>query len=992
MRYLLFAFILALMSSSLAHAQFYTTGDDPGSLKWYRLYTRNYSIIYPEGLDSLARVYGENLEKYRIAVSRTAGYAPGELTSGRTPVILHAYNAQSNGVVVWAPKRMELFTTPNAFSPEPVPWEKNLAIHESRHLAQMQQGMSHVFKPFNWIFGQMWTGAVAGLFPSKWMLEGDAVVAETALTESGRGRTADLLNWYMIACDTGDRRKSKQWKYGSYRYFTPDEYSLGYLFISGVRYLYDCPDYTAQYLHYAARRPYNIFFEDTVTRKVSGKNIRKTFDDVMDFYAGIWAEDMKKRAPFMDSGPAVKDKTRRYTEYEGSVASPEGIYTLRSGMDRSRSLMLYDSSGHGKKVSAFAASTSKLAYSDSTGRLYWSETVPSARWEHKTDSRIRYYDTRTGKKKSITGNGKYFNPSVSDSLGLVAAIEYPTDGGSRIAVMDFEGGMVFAADAPDSLQIVESVWAGDSLFISGISEKGAGLYFTVPGRKDMGWARLLGPEPVKITGLRNVSGNIAFTSDRTGVNEMYIFDPHTGKLTQATSTRYGADDFQFSHDGRTLYYSAFTPDGAILSRTDSDSLVFKEADFKEKYRYIVADRLSEQEKALSEAHGEEARTCKTDMAEPERYRKFPHLFNIHSWAPVYFNYDNIKNLSYDHYYDMVSLGATAVMQNNLGTLTADFGYSAHTDPYDRSFWRHSGHAKFTYTGLYPVIEASIDINDRAARNYFVSMDMIDLYSYRLSVRSLASDIPSVHGRIATYIPFNFSSGGWYRGVIPQIVWNASNDMYMGKLNQSITASVRAYTVLGSGVSEIYPDWGIGVEGGIAGYIGQSRYFAPVAYGYAYGYLPGFFTTHGFRITATGQWQTSSESLFSASAVNMLPRGLGSNSLLASYISTFRSGYKFTAEYAMPLYLGDFNVTSAFYVKRAIVTPHFDFTVYPGGNLFSAGISAAVEFGCFFWIGTPIRLGITYSYNGGGSFRLLNESGIRAGRHYIGPVFSISLPQ
>ena len=36
-------------------AQFYVTGDNPGRLKWNTIDTDNFSIIYPQGSDSLAR-------------------------------------------------------------------------------------------------------------------------------------------------------------------------------------------------------------------------------------------------------------------------------------------------------------------------------------------------------------------------------------------------------------------------------------------------------------------------------------------------------------------------------------------------------------------------------------------------------------------------------------------------------------------------------------------------------------------------------------------------------------------------------------------------------------------------------------------------------------------------------------------------------------------------------------------------------------------------
>ena len=134
-----------LILPQLASAQFYVTGDDPGKARWYSIETDNFKIIYPENTDSLARVYAEKLEKYRIPVSRTAGY----LFSGyKMPVVMHAYNA-ANGSVAWAPKRMDLFTIPSAYNPEPMPWSTMLSVHESRHVAQMQFGMTDNLKPGN---------------------------------------------------------------------------------------------------------------------------------------------------------------------------------------------------------------------------------------------------------------------------------------------------------------------------------------------------------------------------------------------------------------------------------------------------------------------------------------------------------------------------------------------------------------------------------------------------------------------------------------------------------------------------------------------------------------------------------------------------------------------------------------------------------------------------------------------------------------------------
>mgnify|MGYP006974625375 CR=1 FL=1 len=57
-------FLIFLLVPATANAQFYVTGDDPGKLKWNYIDTDSYRVIYPQGADSLAKVYGRKLEKY----------------------------------------------------------------------------------------------------------------------------------------------------------------------------------------------------------------------------------------------------------------------------------------------------------------------------------------------------------------------------------------------------------------------------------------------------------------------------------------------------------------------------------------------------------------------------------------------------------------------------------------------------------------------------------------------------------------------------------------------------------------------------------------------------------------------------------------------------------------------------------------------------------------------------------------------------------------
>ena len=117
-----------------AAAQIFTQGSDPGNLRWWRIDTPNYRIIYPEGTDSLARIYAMDLERLREATGRSIGMVPGESRwKKRTPVILHTHSDFSNGSMFCAPYRMDLFTRPDPYGGDPTPWELSLTAHEPRH-------------------------------------------------------------------------------------------------------------------------------------------------------------------------------------------------------------------------------------------------------------------------------------------------------------------------------------------------------------------------------------------------------------------------------------------------------------------------------------------------------------------------------------------------------------------------------------------------------------------------------------------------------------------------------------------------------------------------------------------------------------------------------------------------------------------------------------------------------------------------------------------
>ena len=1001
----------ALLTGPVASAQFFQAGTDPFA-RWSEMGTEHYRIVYPEGMDSLARAYILDLEKWQPVVGRSARMAPGSLHWGRLPVVLHPWNPYSNGSVAWAPKQMNLYTHAEPYGSIPQAWMTQLTTHESRHVVQMQLVYRRPFNWLNYAVGEMWAGAVSALYTTPTFLEGDAVVAETGLTASGRGRDADFLNYYHVAFDNGDWRDWYKWVYGSFKKAGPDYYTVGYMTIAGMRYFYDRPAFTADYFDYVTRHPLSQPALERYVKKISGKSFRKTYQGIMEGFHDIWTEEADARGPFMDMERVTREHAFATDYWNGSWIDGS-YYALKRGKDLAERLVRIDTDGTEHDLGVFSTHTSSL--SPGEHRLYWSETLPGKRWTLDGESIIRYRDAK-GKTHDLTKKGRLYNPQPGP--GGLACVEYPVKGGSNIVFVDESDGRILRRiPAPEGIQLTDPAWVDGTVYCLGMDDRGYGIW-----RLDgADWTCVLEPTVQKMENLEGEDHVLDFVSDRGGVKELYRYDPATGKAWQLTNSRYGGTDF-FWH-GDSLWFNSMTPEGTAIFKAKAPEPV--EVDIRKVHTYRVAEKLSEQERflqsiSLDETAGEVA------VSEPKRYRKALHLMKFHSWAPVYFNYDAVESMSMDLSYDTASPGLIGLFQNDLGTAWGTVGYSAHPDMDKPSEWRHSGHVQFTYTGLYPVIEAGFHLYDKGIGQYQFQRRR---YSDRVGYAVVRDDVtgPYWSGSVKAYIPFRYNKGGIVQGWVPQVSWSISNNAFdNGTVNlamsenfvgegvvasllditpgdnllmQTFRASVRGYRMLPTAESQVYPRWGFGAETGASFRPGLTKIYSPVWYGYLYGYLPGFTSTQGLRLSATAQYQLPTGAPFGENSVTILPRGFTS-AAARTVARNSDAQVRLTADYAIPIYVGDISWFSPVaYIRNFLLIPHADLTGFPVSrndriilhSLVSAGADFTVELGNLAWVPYPFSIGVSASWLGGSYFKSLSDKDTDDHKpYYVGLLFSVDL--
>ncbi len=985
---------LALLTFS-ASAQFYTNGDDPASLRWFSVETPYYKIIYPQGADSLARVYGTLLEQFRVPMGTTIGMTPGDAPKGKMPVVLHTHHVYPNGSVSWAPRRMDLYTLPEAYGSDPYPWEVQLAAHEPRHQAQMQIAYKGGLKVGSWLIGE-------GFAPLAWMMfldgpfgEGDAVAAETGLS-TGRTRTADFLNYFRVAYDQGDWRTWNRWRYGSFKYVAPDYYKIGYMTIAGARVFGKNPMAVKELMDHSAKAPWDW--------SPYNFHATKDFRKYADAFNAVWQEEDRARAPFMEQ-ERLSPKEDFPVDYSTPIDLNGDIYLLREGFTKNVELVRYKD-GSFEKVCRHSSHTSGLYPDGERHRIYWTETIGDARWALSGKSIVRYYDAVSGKVIDLTTEGRLYNPYPSDDGNTLLVQECPHNGGSSVLVISADDGSVLRRiPAPSGVQITETVYMGERIFSIGVEAGGYSLFEITPSGS---WNKVWGPLVSKIVNLDGwEDGHLEFVADLTGVNEFYRYYPSTGELLQVTSFRYGATDFCETDD--YLYHVSQDLDGMAFKRTPRAAYANRPASLVA-HKYMVEDALTAQEEALG---SKVDFTKPVSISEPKRYSKILNPLRFHTWAPLFINFDSLMGDTFDFTYDNISLGATAFFQNTLGTLSGAIGIGVHPDEDKEEGWRGAFHGSLKYSGQYPVIEATLDVGDRLNRQYKLG-EYNGLTSTTAQTSGSPAGSPLVLASVTASVPLTFNKGGLLKGFVPRVRYSVSNNMFLtsplmfkspqgvfdgisshyvfsgfgdggtNTIMQSIGASARGYVMLPSTHSRVYPRLGIGAEIGAQSRLGLESVFAPNLYGYVYGYLPGLYQTHGLKLTALYQQQLRTpDTVFGEMSANVLPRGFDS-SVGAKVAMDNPWQMKLSADYALPFTIGgDLSLMPALYIRNFVVTPNADFTLLPKGNLWSVGADLTAELG-FIVIALDASLGVTFSYNGGSWY---GQSG-QKDPFFVGPVFSM----
>lgn len=872
------------------NGQYYIQGQEPSWVKWRQQKGDFGKIIYPQGNDSLANQFLRHLEASLEVVPTSLNHTPK-----RFPVVFHPNSILSNGFVSWAPKRMEVVATPS-LDADPEPWLNTLALHETRHIVQIDKLGNGFFKPAYFIFGQQGVGAAAALVPM-WFLEGDAVYTETALSQGGRGRQASFYQHYRthLLHNNGSRYSYDKWLMGSYKDHIPNHYQLGFQMVGYANHRYGSAIWSNA-LEYVYKRPYTLFpFYFSLKRDI-GLSRKELFQEAMTYNDSLWRNTKPLVENEVHNLLSEKHLKGRYVEYKYPyIANDSTLFALRVTLSRTPALVKIDiKTGKEKVLHRPGYIIDRVSYSPDA--IYWSQYRGHSRWEYLNYSEVWKYNLSTGLPEQITRRTRYFNPIPINGNDL-AVVENTPAGQNFITILSQKGEVLEKLIVPSTLELKEII-AGfdDEIFARCSSPKGTVIlrYPNFQSSPDT----ILGPVFKDISNLAYLDGHILFTATNSYIEEAFSVDPKTGLVTAAFSSTYGLTNLSVSTNGKVVaseYFERGMRPVVLGSNINNEKQI--ELSAINNALFAPKDQ-SLQDRPFSPA---------TPM-EPSRYSKVKNLFHFHSWAPLYYNPLEATSGNMIDVYP----GITLISQNLTSTLVSSFGYS-----YGET---HGVHANAEWLGWYPKFSVGFDVGNEFGK----------IYGGPLAENpNAAQDRPEVNFNSRVRLPYRLSSGYIFSEVnlglryqyTNSLTWNYRKEVYIDGLS-NIEPYISFYALTRMAYQDLRPRLGAyfyvgetsspGIGGNLLGKSLLANYGI---------YLPGFLTNHSVHFS--GQMENQSLGLYFRSSRVTIPRGFREYYLFDYLGSVYDQTLTANAEYAFPIIYPDLPIGPVVYLKRIFANAFSD---------------------------------------------------------------------
>jgi hypothetical protein len=566
---------------------------DP-DLDWRTLETPHFRVHHPSTLAPIADRLAVLSEAVHARLTVALGYSP----SGVTEMVITDDTDSANGSATALPfNTIRLYATaPEDLSPlgDYDDWYLDLVTHEHTHILHTDN-ISGVPAIVNAIIGK--TIAPNQVQP-RWIIEGLAVVNESHYSSAGRMRSA-LFDMYMRADVLEDKiagldqmsSSPLRWPQGNLWYL------YGSRFLGWISDVYGPDTMRAVSVDYGSSvLPWGI---NRAIRRVTGRTYEELYVGFKDHLKRRYGEQMRAvEARGLREGARVTHHGRnvlypRFVPKNARSGSAEELvyyrndYNAREGLYRLPLSPRRDAPAGKPTLFARINSPSTASFSPE-GDLYFQSNNPWKIVYNRNDLfRVPHGESAPRgdepSRAQLTHGLRASTPDVSPD-GQHIAFTVNTKGTTYLEIADItpDGAITRRRDlvpsarfeqaytprfSPDGRSLVYSAWTAGGYRDIRIVDVATGTFTQVTRDRAIDANPIWSPD-----------GKVVyFSSDRTGIANIYAYDIAQRSLRQVTNVRMGALQPAVSSDGKTLAYVGYTSAGFDLHVMPIDPARFLDA-------------------------------------------------------------------------------------------------------------------------------------------------------------------------------------------------------------------------------------------------------------------------------------------------------------------------------------------------------------------------------------------------------------------------------
>jgi hypothetical protein len=854
LRSVLLAMVSLICFQSIAQ-QF---GGHPASTKWQQLNSDTARVIFKRGNDSLAREVAGLVH----ALALQQPYSLGNKLK-KINIVLQPNTTIANGYVGLGPFRSEFYMTPavSSFQQGSIPWQKQLAVHEYRHVQQFNNFNNGLSKVAGILFGQEGYALAINASVPDWFYEGDAVYAETFLTKQGRGRLPLFNNMYPALWQAGKDYSWMKLRNGSLKDYVPTHYHLGYLLVNYGRETYGNDIWTKVTRDASAFK--GLFYPmQKAVKRHTGKSYKEFYQEAFDFYGkkttGVTADNFVL---------PVNKKVVTHYKYPYVLGGDSLLY-LQWGYNQREALMLKE--GNTKKRLRFLNIRDDDQFNYSNGKVVYAAYENNPRWRWHDYSVIKVLDLATNQQTTIGKKTKYFRPDISADGSKIVATQVAVNGQTALHVLNAADGTIAT-----ELQHKDISYYADPRFIDNQTIVFAARYHNgtmalVKVNTGDGLFTPLTPATYKVVGNPYVQNDsIYFTAGYDGSDHAYMLSLANNNLYKIAASSLGNYNLQVNNN--KLTWGTFHAEGFNMEQKDLSNVQWLPVDKNQ----LVADTDADAVILKDQVHQDTVET----------YKKYKHLLNAHSWRP---------------YYEDPLLTYSLYSENILNTLQSELYYQ-----YNENDRTHATGVNLSYGGWYPQITGGAQYT----------------FNRWAQAQNRRKEWSQLDAGLGFNIPLSWTSGTTFKNFNWGVRYQYRNDFNTGVYKDSFTTVKFSYLIhqlswsqyIQSAAQHIYPRLGYAINAQYRHAISSYTSWQPVLTGAVY--LPGFQKSHSIVVSGAYQETDTTYALFG----NRMPYSRGYE---APY---FARMWRVGTNYHFPILYPDWGFGNILYLQRIRGNVFYDIT-------------------------------------------------------------------